>query len=299
MRFYASWYPGDPFYPLYDHDCHVLISPTSVSGTWTLREFPRLPQSVMVDSGGYRYMSTRHQMPTTRDTFERQLGLLDGADVPATLCALDFPMAESGLSANERDRRLTLSLAYAYDLRTLVERHGLAGQIEFMLIVQGHDVATLTHCAREFKSLGFTSFGIGSLAGLQHYDETLARVQAVVSVVGPGVHVFGLSSVRTIRALARIGVASVDSSRPAKSAAYNEVLYSHPFRRYGILDDDGKPTGIIPKRRCLKEPLPCDCPVCREDPWAILRIGKRQHIVNRALHNYFHLKRAIQSDTNE
>ena len=296
MRFYISWYPGDPFYPLYDHDdCHVLISPSSVSGTWTLRQFPRLPQSVMIDSGGYRYMSTRHQMPTTRDTFRRQLSLLDSADVPATLCALDFPMAEPGLSSNERDRRLADSLAYAHDFRVLVERHGLAGKIDFMLIVQGHDVATLTYCARVMKSLGFTSFGVGSLAGLQQYQETLARVQAVVSVVGPGIHVFGISSVHTIRALARIGVSSVDSSRPAKSAAYNEVLYSHPFRRHGILGDDGEPTGIIPKKRCLAEPLPCDCPVCLEDPWAILRIGKRQHIVHRALHNYFHLKRAIQA----
>ncbi len=153
--------------------------------------------------------------------------------------------------------------------------------------------ARRTTRAGELESLGFTSFGVGSLAGLQQHEEILARVQAVVSVVGPGVHVFGLSSVRTIRALARLGAASVDSSRPAKSAAYNEVLYSGPFRRYGILGDDGEPTGIIPRQRCLTEPLPCDCPVCREDPWAILKVSKRQHIADRALHNYVHLKRAI------
>ena len=295
MKFYVSWYQADPLYQLYDDDCHMLISPTSVSNSWTLSRFPRLPRSVMIDSGGFRYMLGLEQMPTPQAVFERQLRILDGLDVPATLCALDFPLAGPGLSSNELDRRITLTIAYAYDFKRLVEMYGLDGEITCIAVIQGYDTASLIYCAQELKSIGFTAYGVGSLAGLQKHDEVLARVAAAMSVVGKQVHVFGLSSIHTIRALKKMGVASVDSSRPVKAAAYNEVLYSHPFRRYGILGTDGNPTGIISRKRCLSEPLPCNCPVCQENSRDILGVGNHKYIGLRAVHNYFHMKWAIQA----
>ena len=293
MRFYASWYYGDPPYQCYDPDCYLLISPTSVSGGWTLRDLAALPRGVMIDSGGFRYMSVQRKMPTPRQVFERQLRILDDVDIPVTLCALDFPMAERGLSSNDRDRRWTQTLAFAYDFRRLVDMYGLERDIDFMAIVQGHDVPTLIACATELKTMGFATYGVGSLVGLFDFQETIRRVQAVVSVVGCGVHVFGLSSVRTIHVLGQVGATSVDSSRPVKSAAYNEILYGSPFRRYGILGDDGEPTGIIPKARCLSGPLACDCPICQENAADILRVGDRRYIARRAIHNYYHFKACI------
>ncbi len=297
MRFYVSWYYGDPLYQCYDPDCHMLISPTSVSREWTLRDLPVLPRHVMIDSGGFRYMTEQHKMPTARETFERQLQMLGDVDLPATLCALDFPMAERGLSSNEWDRRLTQTLAFAEELKRLIARHDLGKNVEWMVIVQGKDVPSLIFCAHELKAMGFTTFGVGSLVGLFDLHETVQRVQAVVSVVGAGVHVFGLSSAVVIRALSRVGVTSFDSSRPVKSSAYNEILYSypsqaHPLCRYGILDK-GRATGIIPQARCLAHPLPCSCPICQQDPLEILRVGDRRAIDRRAIHNYFHFKASI------
>ena len=293
MRFYVSWYHGDPLYQCYDDECSMLISPTSVASDWTLRRLPALPRRVMIDSGGYRYMSVHHGLPTPKEVFEQQLSMVDDTGVPATLCALDFPMAERGLSSKERDRRLTQTLSYAYDFRRLIDLHGLDDKVGYMAIVQGYDVPSLIACAREYKAMGFTSYGVGSLVGLYAFQEIVDRVKAVVSVVGEGVHVFGLSSTRTIRALARIGAASVDSSCPVKSAAYNEILYSRPFRRYGILGRNGEPTGTIPGERCLSKPLSCSCPICRENAADILRVGDRRYTAKRAIHNYYHFKASV------
>ena len=294
MEFYVSWYYGDPFYQQYDGRCAMLISPTSVSGRWTLRQFPQLPHRLMIDSGGYRYMVTGGRLPSPRQAFENQLRLLDRADVPVTLCALDHPLAGAGLDPNELDRRIHTTIANAYEFRRLVDLYGLAHEIEPLAVIQGYDPDSVAYCARELQAIGFAAYGVGSLAGLQRPREILERVRTAISVVGPGIHVFGLSSIRTIRALGKIGVGSIDSSRPARSAAYNEVLYAHPFRRYGILVD-GQATGIIPSRRCLVEPLPCACPICREDGQAILQIGSREPIRRRAVHNYFQMKWAIAS----
>lgn len=293
MDFYVSWYHGDPLYQLYDHECDMLISPTSVSGQWTLREFPRLPRRLMIDSGGYRYMITGGRLPSPRQAFEAQLRILGNLRIPTVLCALDHPMAEPDLSSNELDRRITQTIANAYEFRLLADMYDLEREVDFMAIIQGYDQASITHCAQELKAIGFRFYGVGSLAGLQKYQQTLDRVGAAVAVVGQGVHVFGVSGIKTIRALKKIGVTSIDSSRPAKSAAYNELLYARPFRRYGILVD-GQPTGTIRKRKCLAKPLPCECPVCQRNSSDILQVGRREFIRLRAVHNYYQMKWAIK-----
>lgn len=88
------------------------------------------------------------------------------------------------------------------------------------------------------------------------------------------------------------------SARPAKAAAYNEVLYSNPYRRYGILEPPDVPiAGRIPKHRRLSKPLPCKCPVCKNGGSEILGVGKRPFIRARALHNYYHLKRTFAGNS--
>lgn len=156
-----------------------------------------------------------------------------------------------------------LTIANAYEFKQLIEQHRLEKDLSFMAVIQGYDTASLRFYARELKAIGFALYGIGSQAGLLDHKEILARVRAAMSVVGNTLHVFGVSAIPTTLALKKLGIRSMDSSRPAKAAAYNEVLYSRPFRRFGILDN-GEPTGIIPKERCLAKPLPCDCPICQE-----------------------------------
>src|SRR5260370_29153932 len=82
--------------------------------------------------------------------------------------------------------------------------------------------------------MGYTRFGIGSMAHLYHTEEIVRRVEVVQSVVGNSVHVFGVSGIETMKRLNEIGVASVDSDRPIKAAIYKEMLYSIQLMRYGI-----------------------------------------------------------------
>jgi tRNA-guanine family transglycosylase len=122
----------------------------------------------------------------------------------------------------------------------------------------------------------------------------VSRVRAVMDIVGCTLHVFGIGSVYTLKALKEMGVQSADSARPAKAAAYNQVFYSLPFRRFAIATSNDKVGLRMPNYRRLVEPLPCDCPAChgRANP-DILKFGKKEHIGLRAIHNYYHLKQEI------
>jgi queuine/archaeosine tRNA-ribosyltransferase len=120
-------------------------------------------------------------------------------------------------------------------------------------------------------------------------------VEAVATVVGADrLHIFGVGVVETVKVFREMGIHSIDSARPAKAAAYNEILYSKPYRRFGIMEPPHIPlAGRLPKDRRLSKPLPCGCPVCKHGSRAIVGVGKRAFIRARALHNYYHLKKVF------
>jgi tRNA-guanine family transglycosylase len=327
MDFFVSWYQGDAYYPLYDDDCSLLISITSVSQGWTIRSLPKLPSRLLIDSGGFRLTNTP-QIPRqllsenifsfsaqTHDenfsgreaasrilpkrVLERQLSLLDGESIPTIVCSLDYPILDASLSWQEKAKRITQTIAFACELKDIVAQLGLEAHVTPMAVIQGYDIDSLKYCAYELSSIGFPLYGLGSLAPLKRHAPIMERVQTVASVVGAEkLHVFGVSAVETVWALRDMGIHSIDSSTPAKSAAYNEILYSSPFRRFGILEPDSRDElmrGRLPKERRLQEPLSCDCPICLENPRNIMGVGKRVHIRDRGVHNYYHLKRTFCS----
>src|SRR5258708_39586725 len=134
------------------------------------------------------------------------------------------------------------------------------------------------------------------MAYVYHTEEIARRVEAVQSVVGTSVHVFGVSAVETMKKLKELSVTSVDSARPIKAAIYNEVLYSEPYRRFGIAGSHFRPSD--PKfglHKLISElSIVCPCPVCKNDlNNDILRLGTRKHLLLRAVHNYYHIKKMI------
>lgn len=294
MRFYVSWYPGDPWYPLHDDDCAMLISAASVSREWTLGDFPKPPCYLMLDSGGYRYTIAPDERPTPREVFERQLRIIENHEVETILCALDYPILDPDVSSNGKDRCIDQTIAYAYEFKWLMDRYQPPDYVEGMAVIQGYDVPSLVYCARQLQAIGFARYGVGSLAPLKHHREILARVEAVMEVVSPNLHVFGVGAIRTLHALRHLGMCSVDSARPAKAAMYNQVFYSRPFRRFAIAASRDKVGAAMPSHRRLSEPLPCDCPACggRANP-DILKFGRREYVRLRTLHNYWHLKQAL------
>ena len=122
MRFYVSWYPGDPWYPRYDDDCAMLISVASVSRVWSLNKFERAPRYLMLDSGGYRYATAPGERPNPRKIFERQLRIIEGRETKAILCALDYPILDPDASSNKKDRCIDQTIAYAYEFRSLMHK---------------------------------------------------------------------------------------------------------------------------------------------------------------------------------
>jgi len=290
MRLYIAWYPGDPVYPQYDDDCALLISPTSVANRWKVRDLPKQPQSLIVDSGGFRY-SLMENAPTQKQVFERQLRLIEKTTADdVTLCQLDYPLIAPHLTSNERDRLIHRTLSNAYEFRNLAERHGVTGYARLMGTAQGFDVDSLIYCARELKHMGYQHFGIGSLALIYNAQEITDRVKAVIEVVGSGVHVFGVTGERVALRLSALGVGSVDSSRPAKAAMFNVIFSSEPFKRHCI-----RPTrGVHRSGSYIEEAFVCPCPACggQANP-DLLKVGKREYVFLRTLHNYYHLKLTI------
>lgn len=293
MDFFVSWYPGDPYYSLHDDDCSLLVSITSVARGWTIKQFPRLPKRLLIDSGGYRFAMAPHEALSPTQVLQRQLALLDNTPIPTIVCARDFPILDKSLSSKQKDQSITQTIAFAYELKNLLEKLFVPDYITPMAIVQGDNVDTLAYCAQELQTISFPLYGLGSLAELRQHNLIMERIQVVADIVTPEkLHIFGISGIKTVCALRKMGIHSIDSSRPAKAAAYNEILYSNPYRRFGILEPVNVPVrGRISHRKRLQSPLPCDCPACRDDPEQIIIVGKRANIRSRALHNYYHLKR--------
>jgi 7-cyano-7-deazaguanine tRNA-ribosyltransferase len=295
MRFYVSWYPGDPCYPFYDSDCALLVSISSVSIAWTIKKFPKYPCYLMIDSGGFRFATTSNSTHLPKKNLERQLAIIADTGIPSIISALDYPILDSSFSSNEKDHKIHQTIAYAYELKNMLSQRNLSQNVTPMGIIQGDNVDSICHCAHELKSIGFSLYGLGSLALLKDHRRIIERVQAVIPIIGADkLHVLGVNAISTVLSLRKIGVHSVDSARAAKAAAYNEVFYSNPFRRFGIFDKTApQMEGKMPISKRLSFPLPCECPACLIDPYQILGVGKRENIRSRALHNYYHLKQTF------
>lgn len=295
MKFYVSWYPGDPWYPDYDPNCHVLVSVSSVSQFWKLGKYKRLPKSIILDSGGYRYAKNPNERLIPRDVLVKQLKMLGSSGVKAFVCALDYPILDPSMPSNEKDRCISQTLAYAYEMKAHLEKLRIQETIRPMAIIQGYDEGSLQYCTHEVKNIGFQNFGLGSLlAAMNNQKELLGRVKTVVNEIGGGLHVFGISNVSTLKILNGTGVSSVDSARPAKAAMYNQILVCVD----GQIEIVENHSRIYPHIHIPHElqGYQCDCPVCDgEISWEVRKIGKKKYIALRTLHNYWTLKRAIEA----
>lgn len=304
MDFYISWSHSDPLYQLYDRYCSVLISTVAVSNSWQLSRFPILPHQVMLDSGSYSYIANQLPLPTPRTIFHRQLAILAHCDLPAIICAVDMPMLEKSLSLTERNRAIDKTIANAWELKALMAEYyknccvskQRCYPIEPLAIIQGYDPASIRYCAKQLLEMGYSRFGIGSMAHLYHTKEIVRRVEAVQAVVGPSIHVFGVSAIETMKQLKLMRISSVDSARPIKAAIYNEILYSEPYRRFGIAGSHFQPgsSKFSPARLVSHLSIACPCPVCKNSiNNDILQLGIRAYLLQRAIHNYYHVKKMI------
>ncbi|GBF31831.1 hypothetical protein DCCM_0015 [Desulfocucumis palustris] len=288
IDFFMCWSDSDPFYQTYFENCSILISLAHVSQSWDISRFPVQPTKLMVDSGAFAALSNPRWTPTQSQIFNLQLNISKGSAVPTILCHLDTPLPPGNMDTMDVYRKIESTVANAYEFIQLFKSAGLPPNFKSMGVIQGNSYNTITFCANELSRAGFDHLGIGSLATIYKADIILERVRAAASVVGPDLHVFGISGLDVTAELMAMGIRSIDSSRPMKVAMYNCLLYSNPLRQYKLKDSKVK------EKATIDSPLPCDCPICKKDPALIFRAGKKRYHNMRAVHNYYHLRRELE-----
>jgi tRNA-guanine family transglycosylase len=294
VKYFVSWTHSDPVYQQRLPEVRALVSPPNVSQTWRAGDWPCPPEELIVDSGAFQHHRAG-RAPTPEEALRQQLRVAEGLGGPAVVCHLDVLMI-GARGPDEAARRSARSLAHAHWLIRSVEANGLGGQIEPIGVIQGYGAEQIFYVGQALADMGYRRFALGSLAAkvAGARDEVLRRVEAALEAVGPRLHILGVSSVPVLASLARLGVESADSGAPIKEAASGGVIYSRPYRRYKLASPHfrewRRSYGFA---ELLEEPLPCDCPVCSEDPAAMLEPRGKAAVNLRAVHNYYHLRRCI------
>ena len=285
LDFYVSWARSDPVYQNYFPGCRLLISPHFVRQSWHAGLFQRQPAKLLIDSGAYWYIYKKEVPPPPKEVFFRQLTMAEGATCPTTICHFDMPLQPKDVQAQINYGRIETTIGNAYDFMELYNKSNLPKNIKSLGVIQGYDEYSIKFCAQELVRLGFDYFGLGSLAGLHHPETIISRVKSAMEIVGTNLHIFGISNTQIIFDLAKRGISSFDSSRPIRAAIYNTIFYSKPFRSFVVQGAKNEPR----RTPIIEEPLPCECPVCRENPLLLMRTGRKKYHNLRAVHNYYHL----------
>lgn len=272
----------------------MLVGPPNVNLAWRASDWSTLPAALIIDSGAYQYYKEdRHPNPAA--VLERQRHMVDGVSIPVGLCHLDIPMLGTR-NVVELDRRVLQNLEHAQWLIDHLRDHPLPPNVHPIGVIQGYSVERVYIVARILAEMGYTSFALGSLAGLvaSSRDEVYRRVEAALEAVGPFLHILGVSSTEVLAKLATLGVQSADSGAPGHEAWRGGLFYSNPFRRYKVPSPHFKEwSRSYSFADILTEPLPCTCPVCREDSSRLLQPCGKEFIKLRAIHNYYHLNREL------
>jgi 7-cyano-7-deazaguanine tRNA-ribosyltransferase len=300
MKYFVSWTHSDPVYQQYLPGVRVLVSPPNVSQTWRATAWPCSPDALIIDSGAFQHQRAG-RAPAPAEVLRQQLQLLAGLDVPTAICHLDVLMI-GARGPDEAASRSARSLAQAQWLMRHIEAHALQTHIEPIGVIQGHSVEHIFYVAQALAAMGYRRFALGSLAkkvaGAR--DEVLRRVEAALEAVGTRLHILGVSSVTVLETLARMGIESADSGAPMKEAIGGGLIYSAPYRRFKLpsahFREWQRSYGFA---EIIERPLPCDCPVCREDPESLMEPRGKRFVNLRAIHNYHHLRRAIEGHSSD
>ncbi len=296
MKYFVSWGHGDPLYQDYCANVRLLVSPPNVNQIWHISQWTTTPLELIIDSGAFQYQR-KHRYIAPETVLQRQLNMVTGTTIPTGICHLDVPMIGTRNLA-ELDRRVIRNLENARWLMNAIIAQCLPPQVYPVGVIQGYTVERVYVVAQALADMGYTSFALGSLAGMvaSSRDELLRRVEAAMEAIGTNLHILGVSSEKVLNTLARTGITSVDSSAPMHEAWRGGLFYSHPFRRFKL------PSPHMQEWRrtysfseILTEPLPCDCPICQQNPDDILPLRGKPFIKLRGVHNYYHLRKTFDT----
>jgi 7-cyano-7-deazaguanine tRNA-ribosyltransferase len=252
-------------------------------------KFKVFPQKLIFDCGALFY-SRNPLIFRLESILDTQLSMVKTVpnSIPITLVHLDEPLLNK-TSLSEKYSSVERTIFNAYEYINLIAKRNFPDNVSLMGVIQGYDSSSTMYCIQELRRLGYKKFGLGSMLS-RGVSEQIKYIRMVSEEVGPeNLHVFGVTGIRALQEMAKLNVASFDSSRPTMVAAFHQVFYSNPFRTY--LVSESKVTKVQER---ISEPLFCSCPICKVQPEDILNLSHRKYTKLRSVHNYYHLNNTIK-----
>jgi len=295
-RVYLCWSLREPEFQQVLPDCNLLVSPALVTKVWNVQSWRKLPESLMIDSGAFT-QTKKKGIFDVRTCLSAQVRITEGwpGEKEAILIHYDKPLSPS-LPFDLYQSRVGDNLDAAREYIDLFPRQK---NLTPMAVIHALDGETLASSFLELKSMGYRRFAIGSLVALLYRDRArLLEILNVCQQIGlAGIHVLGIASPSLLRGQIGSWLGSFDSSAPVRQAIGGTIFYSEPFERFVL-----RPTGpqkltnrTFGNRSSLNRPRSCGCPVCAEDPEALLSQNEIEVRQSRKIHNAYHLIREVRS----
>jgi len=289
MKYFASWTSRDPHYHDYDNDASILVSPMLVPQYWNVSCWNNIPKELFIDSGAY---TKSNKLPSCRDVLSRQIAISKGWDFGRSTY-FSHPDIIIPLKASYPQivQIIKSSIERARDYFALLNKKKI--QVIPIGVLHGFDEESLLCSYYELKNFGYKYFALGSIAQRFSTDKStcLKTIETVLLHGVDPLHLFGITWVLQDQN-GSLPIHSFDCSAAAKLGFYGTVLYGTPLRRYVIAPSSKQimHDESFSFREAIPEPLPCNCPICIEDPSRLLPTKGSQAKHARSLHNYFQLK---------
>ncbi|GGM17282.1 hypothetical protein GCM10010841_26910 [Deinococcus aerophilus] len=291
MNYFSTFTPWD--FPVAQLDPHarILLSPTTYSTRHQYRFLP--PAEVMIDSGAYHHGKRNAKRNRLRTLFD-QLAIAE-----------QFPRSRitighcDVLPRPDTDPRSSVHVTLI-NAEWFMQQPIQAGYAR-MTVAQARTPDEMYLVVTQLAQFAPDLIGLGGLAALHRRNRKLLPLMIEAAVEGAGdvpLHALGVTAQYVLDRLRSNGVFSCDSATAIWCAIYGSVIYARPYRRYRFISDKStRPESpqITGYYSSLARPLPCVCPVCRENPEQLMGSDTRAKYA-RCIHNHYHSKLEIEGE---
>jgi 7-cyano-7-deazaguanine tRNA-ribosyltransferase len=294
MIFFVPWTKGDPVFQSYDSNSNVLVSPSNVPLSWSVKKWKTLPQKLFIDSGAFSVRSAK--ISTVEKVLERQVFMAKGWPSSRKLY-FSHPDILIPIKTNFKkfNQIIVQSIERAKAYFGLFSKRKMNASP--VGVIHGFDEEAILNTHEILLRIGYRNFALGSLGirNMRYKDLCMNAIRIAEKFEIKPLHLFGITLPMNSN-LSLGWIDSFDSSSPIKLAFYGTVLYGSPLKRYVIAPNAiQKQHDISFKfRKSIPAPLPCKCPICRINPEGLIPYSGYESKKNRIIHNYFQIKWEIE-----
>ncbi|MDL2344404.1 hypothetical protein QOL99_09580 [Deinococcus sp. MIMF12] len=274
-----------------DPQARLLLSPTTYSSRAQYSSQP--PYEVMIDSGAYHHGGRNVSRTRLRALHDQLTIAQQFPDSQVTIAHCDvLPRAAADSRSSIHATLINAEWFMAQPLPAGYAR---------MTTAQARTPDEMYLVVTQLAQFGPDLIGIGGLANLHRTHRKLLPLMIEGAVEAAGdtpLHALGVTAQHVLDRLRANGVFSCDSATAIWCAVYGSVIYARPYRRYRFVGEkSSRPESpqVTGYYSSLTHPLPCCCPVCRDDPRQLMGSDMRGKYA-RCIHNHYHLKLEIEGE---